>query len=251
MRASLALRALRAGLLAAVALSGAGAAKAMVNPGYYVVTVYDDEGLRTLDFRYWSVQANEGNTTVLWPEVGVGWNVNGRWYTELFASWISSSKFATHLQTLNWQNDVLLTQGQYPFDLAVHTQLVRPQNPASGYALEIGPVFQTDIDRTQLNLDLFFQRGFHSLAGPTELSYQWQLRYRWNRWLHFGAQGFGELGPWDDWLPQDQQSHRAGPALFGTVPLGPGKVNWQAAYLAGKIDARRGNMFTMRVKYDF
>ena len=90
-----------------------------------------------------------------------------------------------------------------------------------------------------------------SLAGPTELSYEWQLRYRWNRWLHFGAQGFGELGPWDDWLPQDQQSHRAGPALFGSLPLGPGKVNWQVAYLAGKIDARRGNMFTMRVKYDF
>ena len=78
------------------------------------------------------------------------------------------------------------------------------QLPA-GCALEIGPVFQTDIDRTQLNLNLFFQRGFDSLSGPTELSYQWQLRYRWNRWLHVGAQGFGELGPWDQWLPQDQQ----------------------------------------------
>ena len=250
MRLDSLLRRFAVALLALAAAVGAEAA-GVVNPGYYVVTVYDDPGVVTLDFRYWTVQPDAGNLTILWPEAGLGWNVNGRWYTELFASWISSSKFATHLQTLNWQNDVLLTQGQYPFDLAVHTQLVRPQNPASGYALEIGPVFQTDIDRTQLNLDLFFQRGFHSLAGPTELSYEWQLRYRWNRWLHFGAQGFGELGPWDDWLPQDQQSHRAGPALFGTVPLGPGKVNWQVAYLAGKIDARRGNMFTMRVKYDF
>src|SRR5205085_10333786 len=165
MRALPAGRAVRAGLLAILALLGAGAAQAMVNPGYYVVTVYDDEGLRTLDFRYWSVQANEGNTTVLWPEVGVGWNVNGRWYTELLASWITSSKFPTRLETLNWQNDVLLTQGQYPFDLAMHTQLIRPQRPASGWALEVGPVFQTDIDRTQLVFNVFVQRGFESLSG--------------------------------------------------------------------------------------
>ena len=157
----------------------------------------------------------------------------------------------SRLETLNWQNDLLLTQGQYPFDLAVHTLLVRPQNPASGYALEIGPVFQTDIDRTQLVFNVFFQRGFKALAGPTELAYQWQVRYRWNRWLHVGAQGFGELGPWDQWLPQDQQSHRAGPALFGSVPLGPGRIGWQAAYLVGKTYARRGEMFTARIKYDF
>ncbi|MEO5883511.1 MAG: hypothetical protein ABIQ06_13920 [Caldimonas sp.] len=229
----------------------AGAAAGVVNPGYYVVTVYDDPGLVTLDFRYWSVQANDGNTTVIWPEAGLGWNVNGRWYTEAFASWIGSSKFPTRLETLNWQNDFLLTQGQYPFDLAVHTLLVRPQGPATGYALEIGPVFQTEIERVQLTLNLFFQRGFNSLAGPTELSYQWQLRYRWNRWLHVGAQGFGELGPWNEWLPQDRQSHRAGPAVFGSVPLGPGKLGWQAAYLFGKTYARRGEMFTARIKYDF
>ena len=245
-------RFLRGLAAAALALLGAAAAEAgVVNPGYYVVTVYDDPGLMTLDFRYWTVQANEGNMTILWPEAGLGWNVNGRWYTELLASWIGSRDFATRLNSLEWQNDVLLTQGQYPFDLALHTQLVRPQNPATGYALEIGPVFQTDIDRTQLTLNLFFQRGFNALSGPTELSYQWQLRYRWRPLLHFGAQGFGELGTWDDWAPRDLQSHRAGPALFGSLPLGPGKVAWQAAYLAGKTYGQRGNMLTTRIKYDF
>ena len=245
-------RALRCLAVAALAVAGATAANAgVVNPGYYVVTVYDDPGVKTIDFRYWTVRADAYPLTIVWPEAGFGWNVNGRWYTELFASWIDSSKFPSQLETLNWQNDVLLTQGQYPFDLAVHTLLVRPQNPASGYALEIGPVLQTDIDRTQLNLNVFFQSGFKSLAGPTELAYQWQIRHRWQRWLHVGAQGFGELGRWDQWLPQDQQSHRAGPALFGSVAIDPGKLDWQAAYLLGKTGGRRGQMFTMRVKYDF
>ena len=241
-------------LLAGAALALAAAAPIAargVNPGYYVVTVYDDPGLKTVDFRYWTVRADASDTTVVWPEVGIGWNVDGRWYTELLASWIDSSKFASRLETLNWQNDLLLTRGQYPFDLAIHTLLVRPQNPASGWAFEIGPVLQTEIDRTQLNLNVFFQRGFKSLAGPTELAYQWQVRHRWQRWLHVGAQGFGELGPWDDWLPQDRQSHRAGPALFGALSIGPGALHWNAAWLLGKTYARRGRMFTMRVRYDF
>ena len=228
-----------------------GARAGVVNPGYYVVTVYDDPGVVTLDFRYWTVQADAGSMTLVWPEIGLGWNVNGRWYTELFASWIGSSKFATRLETLNWQNDVLLTQGQYPFDLAVHTcssgrrsrpRATRWRSARCSRPTSTGPSSTSTSSSSAASI---------RSSEPTELSYQWQLRHRWNRWLHLGAQGFGELGPWDQWLPQDEQSHRAGPAVFGSLPLGPGKVNWQAAYLAGKTYARRGNMFTMRVKYDF
>lgn len=232
------------------ALFGGGAAWAF-EPGYYVVTVYDDPGVRTVDFRYWTVKP-DGFGLITWPEVGLGWNINGRWYSELLASYVGSSEYATRLNNLEWQNDVLLTQGQYPFDLAVHTLWLSPQNPAgSGASLEIGPVLQTDIERTQLNLNVFLERSFAEGAGPTQLSYQWQVRYRWLRELHVGAQGFGELGVWDHWASQDKQSHRVGPALFGSIGLGPGKVAWQAAYLVGKTFGTHGNMFTARLKYDF
>jgi len=216
-----------------------------------VVTVYDDPGIKTLDLRYWTVNI-PGAGLVTWPEAGFGWNINGRWYSELLASFVGSSEYATRLNNLEWQNDVLLTQGQYPFDLAVHTLLVSPQNPASGYALDIGPVFQTDIERTQLNLNVFFEKGLGALASqPTQLKYQWQLRYRWLPSLHVGAQGFGELGEWDHWLASDKQSHRAGPALFASVRAGPGTFSWQAAYLFGKTFGMHADMFTTRLKYDY
>lgn len=235
----------------ALALAGSWAGPAAADPGYYVVTVYDDPGVRTVDFRYWTVKP-AGSSVVTWPEVGLGWNVNGRWYSEVLASYIGFADSGTRLNEVEWQNDVLLTQGQYPFDLAIHTLWSVPQAPASGTSLEFGPVFQTDIDRTQVNLNLVFERQFGAPGPtPTQLKYQWQLRYRWLPGLHVGAQGFGELGPWNHWSSSDAQSHRAGPALFGSVRIGPGAVAWQAAYLEGKTFGVRAGMFTTRVKYEF
>ena len=235
----------------AVAQTALWAAAAMADPGYYVVTVYDDPGVKTLDLRYWTVKPS-GSGVIQWPEAGLGWNINGRWYSEVLASYVGSDGHSIGLNNLEWQNDVLLTQGQYPFDFAIHTLWLAPQYPASGNYFDFGPVFQTDIGRTQVNANLIFEKGFGSGASePTQLSYQWQLRYRWQRLLNFGAQGFGELGPWDHWAAHDEQSHRAGPALFGTVKAGPGQFAWQAAYVVGKTFGIRANMFTARLKYDY
>jgi hypothetical protein len=85
-----------------------------------------------------------------------------------------------------------------------------------------------------------------------EIKYQWQVRYRWMPRLQFGAQGFGEMGKWNHWLPRDEQSHRAGPALFGTWDLG-GEREWkyEAAYLIGTNSARNAKSVTMRIQYAF
>lgn len=230
-------------LTASLLLACAGAA---ADPGYYVVTAYSDKGLRTADFRYWATRA-PGWPEVRWPELGFGYGVTDRWYSEVFASWIASSALKTHISSWNWQNDFLLTQGQYPIDVALHSQLIRMAG--GDQAIEFGPVLQTDIGRTQLNLNFFLDRTFRTAAPqPTALKYQWQVRHRWLPGLHVGLQGFGELGPWDDWSPRSQQSNRAGPALFGKLALGDGyTLNWQAAYLRGKTYGASGTMLTGRV----
>lgn len=228
------------------------AAAAQADPGYYVLAPYDNKGIRTIDFRYWTVKP-KGRGEVIWPEIGVGYSVNSRWTTEIFQSYIGSSQMATQPSTLNWQNTVLLTQGELPVDVGLHLQLIKNRIMVDRRAIEFGPLLQADIGRTQLNLNLVFDRGFSDTAAPvTNLKYQWQLRHRWTPALHFGAQGFGELGRWDDWAPSAQQSHRAGPAVFGTLRLGEREAfKAQAAYLVGKTYGQRGHMFTMRTHYEF
>jgi hypothetical protein len=224
-----------------------GLTSVQADPGYYVVNAYSDPGVQVVDFRYWATR-NRNRPQVVWPEVGLGYGVNSRWYTELFGSAIGPSVDATRLDSINWQNDVLLTQGEWPFDLALHTQLIR--NLGASNVLEYGPALQTDVGRTQLNLNLILERKLSGRSSDTLLKYQWQVRHRWQPLLNFGLQGFGEVGPWNDFLPRARQSHRAGPALFGRVDIDDTQaLHWQAALLRGKVFGRSGQMFTLQVKY--
>jgi hypothetical protein len=225
---------------------------ALADPGYYVVTAYDNEGVRTIDLRYWTVKS-AGSPAVRWPEVGLGYGVSSRWYTEFYASFVGTLDTATTLSTWNWQNEFLLTQGQLPIDVAVHATLIKNADSYEGYEFEAGPVLQTDIGRTQINANIFFDRTFNaSTSSPTQLKYQWQIKRRWKPALQFGLQGFGELGDWNHWSPRDEQSHRAGPAVFGSLPLGNGQtLLYQAACLFGSTYGQNGTMFSMRVQYAF
>jgi len=227
-------------------------ATAVAEPGYYVVPAYDVAGERSVDLRYWTVKPN-GMPAIVWPEVGFGAGVNSRWYTEVYASWVGSWDEGTRLGSLDWQNDVLLTQGEWPFDLALHTTLHASRVHADGDLLEFGPALQTDVGRTQLNANVFFERD---LGGQrvrrTRLQYQWQAKYRWRSGWHLGVQGFGEVGVWDDVSARAQQSHRAGPVVSSTRLLGEGRaLKVDAAVLKGSTFARQGTMFSLRARYVF
>ncbi|HEU4843221.1 MAG TPA: hypothetical protein VFT05_03055 [Burkholderiaceae bacterium] len=223
---------------------------ALADTGYYMVTTYDVEGQASVDYKYWNAHYN--GMTVAAPEIGIGYGVTSRWYTELYGSWVKVNGGGAVFSELAWQNDYLLTQGQYPFDLAIHTKLERPRDRSEGYALEIGPVLQTEIGRTQFNANVFFQRDYRTEdGGPTEMTYQLQVKHRWKSWFQPGLQAFGEVGKWNDWLPLNRQSHRAGPAIFGSRDIGGKELKYEAAYLIGRNDGRAAKSFTMRLQYLF
>ena len=223
---------------------------AQADPGYYLVSVYEDEGAVRLDYRYWAIRRPKA-PEVVWPEIGIGYGVTKRWYTELFMSYIGPSHNQSQPSTLNWQNDYLLTQGQYSWDLAIHSNLIHGQIDQNDSAIEIGPVLQTDVGRVQINTTMIFEQSLGSDTGrPPQLKYQWQAKYRWNAAWHTGLQGFGELGDWNQWSHVKRQSHRWGPVVAGSIPLsGKQRVEYQAAYLTGSVYGSAGDMISVRLQY--
>ncbi|MBX3620507.1 MAG: hypothetical protein KF891_11070 [Rhizobacter sp.] len=215
---------------------------ALADPGYYVVQPYATPGQAAVDLRFWSVDSRD-RAAVLWPEAGLRYGVTSRWTTELLVSFIGKSLHAQRVSSWNWQNDWLLTQGQYDFDLAVHTQLIH--EPGEGNLIELGPVWQTEWGRTQLNANLFFERAL-SHADGTEAKYQWQALTRLRPGVRVGLQGFGELGRVGH--ADDARSQRAGPAL--RLGLGD-KAELQAAYLWGRVYGRRAEMISAQLLWGF
>lgn len=72
----------------------------MAEPGYYLVTVYGNAGEKSIDYRYWTVKLPQ-HTETTWPELGIGYGLTERWYTEVFASYIGTYKSDMTLDKVN------------------------------------------------------------------------------------------------------------------------------------------------------
>jgi len=60
------------------------------------------------------------------------------------------------------------------------------------------------------------------------------------------------MGPWNDWDPHDEQSHRVGPAIFGKVALGGRQVfKYNAAVLFGASSAAPDRTLRAQLEYEF
>jgi len=227
--------------LAAAAL-GLMASLAQADPGYYLITPYGEAGEAALDLRYWTVNPDHASPT-LWPEVGLRYGVNERWTTELLASFIGPKLSNQAISSWNWQNSVMLTEGESPLDAALHAQLIH--NAGEGNVLALGPVLQTYWGSTQLNLNLLFERSWANNKG-TQFKYQWQALHRFAPGWRAGVQGFGEMGRWMHWATNP--SHRGGPvARFALAD----HVDLQAAYLVGQTYGRDGHMLSAQLLVEF
>ena len=238
---------------AATLIASGAPATALADTGYYLVSLYDVAGQTSIDVKYWNARHRGGSEAA--ADVGIGYGVTSRWYTELYGTWEKEDGGPRRYEEIAWQNDYMLTQGQFDVDVALHTKIERPQDRSEGYAVEWGPVLKTDIGRTQINANLFFQRNYRvsadSEAQHTELAYQLQLKYRWKGPVQPGIQAYGELGHWNHWLPSERQSHRAGPALFASRAFGAHELKFEAAYLLGRNEGHAAKTFSMRAQYIF
>jgi len=112
---------------------------------------------------------------------------------------------------------------------------------------------QKDFGPVQANLNVLVERHYRaSEPEVTELGYQWQLRYRFRPAFDFGAQGFGEVGAWNDWAPVREQEHVAGPAIFGKLGLGGRQVlKYDAAVLFKLSNAAPATTVRAQLEYEF
>jgi hypothetical protein len=221
----------------------------------YVYTPTVEYGEREIDFKFGATSPLDGNRSQ-GASIGYGYGAEEYWFTEVYVKQERNGSDIANLA--EWENKFQLTDtGEYPVDAGLITELEAPLSANTPWEFKIGPLFQTEFGKLQLNGNLLFERAFgkadaSGVPYSTNFSYQWQAKYRWQPVFEFGLQGFGDMGKWNDWDKQADQSHRIGPAVFGKFALGNRQaIRYNAAWLFGVSDAAPSNTFRMQVEYEF
>ena len=226
----------------------------IAGPADYIYTPTVEKGEKEIGFKFGSNKAQDGshgNGTA----VGFGYGVSDYWFTEVYLK--REHESSDGLTIAEWENKFQLTEtGKYGVDVGLISEIELPlSNSNAPWEFKIGPLFQTEFGKVQLNGNVLFERkigGDEIETHVTELGYQVQAKYRYKPEIEFGVQGFGELGEWDHWDNSNVQNHRFGPAIFGKFALGnKGAIKYDTAWLFGFSDAAPNNTFRMQVEYEF
>src|SRR5574337_66651 len=226
---------------------------AHAGPDEYVFMPAVEYGEREIDFKAGTARG-PGDDRATAESIGFGMGVTQHWFTEIYAKVHHETGESREFDAIEWENKFQLTEpGEYPVDIGLIVEVERPQNHDEGWEALVGALFQKDFGKLQVNANLLLERHFDAAEkSETDLGYQWQLKYRLTPAFAFGAQGFGEVGKWDDWESSHEQEHKAGPAVFGKLPLGDHQaLVYNAAYLWGLSDATPGHTVRMQVEYEF
>jgi len=230
--------------------------RVFANPADYVYTPAVEYGEREYDFKFGTNTNQAGIGTSSGASLGYGYGIKEYWFTEIYLKQERSGSSDVNL--VEWENKFQLTEtGQYPVDVGLITELEAPLGANGPWAFKLGPLFQTEFGKLQLNGNLLFERPFgkadeNGAGYSTDFSYQWQAKYRWQPELEFGVQAFGDMGKWNDWNNRDNQDRRLGPAIFGKLALGNRRaIRYNAAWLLGTSNAAPDHTFRMQVEYEF
>jgi hypothetical protein len=221
----------------------------------YVYTPAVEYGEKEIDFKLGSTSTLAGAKTQ-GASIGYGYGAKEYWFTEVYLKQERSGSKVDNIA--EWENKFQLTDiGEYPVDVGLITELEAPLSANTPWEFKLGPLFQTEFGKIQLNGNLLFERAFgkadeSGVPYSTNFSYQWQAKYRWQPALEYGMQGFGDMGKWNRWDPQAEQNHRIGPAVFGKFALGNRQaIRYNAAWLFGTGGAAPDNSFRMQIEYEF
>ena len=236
-------------------LGSAGAARA--DPNDYVLTLDIVGGEHEIETKLGAAaRARDGTPAGEAAALGVGYGVGYRWFTEAYVQFANASAGATGggLDACSWENVVRFSEpGQWPVDLGAMVEIERPRAGSQGWSITAGPLLQTDLGQVQLNANVLLTRIVDGQPfEATQLSYQFQLRYRSDAALEWGMQALGDLGAWNHWGRPDGQAQRLGPALFGSHRLAPGRdLNYNAALLMGITPGAARATVRAQIEYEF
>lgn len=209
---------------------------ARAEPNDYVLVPNVVYGERELELLLGSAAGPPGPRDSV-ASLALGLSPAAFWATELYANYDREGGAGARFDGVEWENRFQLTEpGEYVVDWGAAVELHKYRLAREGWdASFVGMMQGEATGRIEWNFNPVIDVTWSGVQpSATQLQYQLQVKYRYQPVFEFGAQGFGNFGPWYHWLPLDRQSHELGPAIFGKTSLGPRQVLvYNAGWLLG------------------
>ena len=144
-------------------------------------------------------------------------------------------------------------QGQFWVDPGFFAEYSHAAKRGDADSVTFGPLLQKQIGRTIHTLNLLLTREFATSTAQTgmSLNYGWQSRWVVTDAIQPGFEIFGEPGKIGHFKSADEQQHRAGPILAGSVPVPwGGKIKYEAGALFALTGATERVVPKLQLEYE-
>lgn len=218
-----------------------------------------------VDYREWELELKGGMFNWGHGEDGeraaklaFGYGVAPRWAVEFEAEYSQTPGHAARVEEYEFENIFQLTEhGEHWLDAGIFAEFEHNRLENTN-TLVLGPMFQTEIYRSQMNLNVYFERRLSASRADgeggasearEEIKYQAQWKYNLRAGFQPGVQAFGSLGD-PAHLHSDQLS--VGPAFFGRLNLGNAKsLRYDVAVLGGLTRGTPDTTLRFQLEYEF
>lgn len=218
-----------------------------------------------VDYREWELELKGGVQDWDNPDLGerasklaVGYGLAPRWGVEIEAEYSQTPGNVAHVEEIEFENIIQLTEhGEHWLDAGIFAEFDH-NRLENRNTLEIGPMFQKEIGRSQYNFNVLYERRLSDVPAEGEddegdarsgISYVAQWKYNLQPHFQPGVQVFATLG---DPAHLHSEQFKAGPAFFGIASLGDGKsLRYNAALLAGMTRNTPDTTFRFQLEYEF
>ena len=208
------------------------------------------EGFRTLD-RHADKNNEQGN------QVSLGYGLNSFWHMELGGEVVREPGVGTYYNATAWENIIQLTEpGEYWADVGFLAEYDfaarRHQGPDE---IEFEPIVEKDFGRFTAIVNLPFEHDIGTNAATGfDIGYGVKTLWRFKPEISPAIEAFGDLGTIGRMQEAKFQDHRIGPALVGTISLGPtlpGDLKYDAGYLWGLTQGAANGTIKFDLEYEF
>lgn len=218
-----------------------------------------------VDYREWELELKggmfnwgQGDDGERAAKLAFAYGLMPRWKVEFEAEYSQAPGNVAHVEEYEFENIFQLTEhGEHWLDAGIFAELEHNRLENTN-TLVLGPMFQKEIYRSQINLNIHFEHRLSALrddedggedSARDEVKYQAQWKYNLRPGLQPGVQVFGSLGE-PAHLHSDELS--VGPAFFGIVNLGNAKsLRYNAAILAGMTRGAPDTTVRFQLEYEF